>query len=202
NEVSFTEFIEEGSRTTKYKTQRGGLIDVSYGVELTRGLFLAGAVSRFDGSSDVDIDQQIPHPFFFDQMRTLKGTATALKREEIAVHFQAAGITRINRRVHLFLGLGPSLFRLKQTIVKDVTYTQEYPFDEVSFASAQTELQERTRVGANIQLNIVTMVARHVGVDGLVRFSRASMSFTGSDGSKFSVRAGGLHVGIGLRAEF
>jgi hypothetical protein len=202
NKVSFTEFVEQGSRTTTYKTRRGALFDVGFGVEVAHGLFIAGAISRFNASSDAEIDEHVPHPFFFNQMRTLKGTATALPRDEIAGHFQAAGLIPINKGVHLVVAAGPSIFKLKQTFVTDVTYIQEYPYDTVTFERALTKLQEKTRVGVNAQVNVITMVAEHVGVDGFVRFSHASLSFTGSDSSKFTVPAGGLRIGIGLRAEF
>jgi hypothetical protein len=135
-------------------------------------------------------------------MRTLKGKATALARDEIAVHFQAARLISINKRVHLVVAGGPSLFKLKQTFVRDVTYTQEYPYDTVTFERAVTELQEKTRVGFNAQLNLITMVGKHIGVDGVIRFSHASLTYAGSDKSTFIVPAGGVHVGVGLRAEF
>jgi Bacterial SH3 domain len=202
NNVSFTEFVEQGSRTTTYKTRRGALLDVGFGVEARHDLFIAGAISRFNGSSDAKIDEHVPHPFFFNQMRTLKGTAAALPRDEIALHVQAAVLVPITKRVHLVVAAGPSIFKLKQTFVTDVTYIQEYPYDTVTFESALKKLQKKTRVGGNAQVNVTTMVAKHVGVDGFVRFSHASLSFTSSDGSKFAVPAGGLHVGIGLRAEF
>ena len=46
------------------------------------------------------------------------------------------------------------------------------------------------------------MVDRHLGVDGLVRFSKATLPFTGPDDAAFTVLVGGLHIGIGLRAQF
>jgi hypothetical protein len=202
SKVSFTDFVESGSRTTTYKTRRGALLDVGFGVELRRSLFAALAVSRFSGSSDADIVEQVPHPLFFNQPRTLKARATALPRDEVAVHFQAARLVPINRRVHLIVAGGPTLFKLKQTLVRDVTYTQDYPYDAVTFERALTELQEKTRVGFNAQLNVITMVGKHVGVDGLIRFSRTSLTYVGSDKSTFTVPAGGMRIGVGLRAEF
>jgi hypothetical protein len=200
--TSFAQFLEQGSRTTTYNTRGTPLVDIGYGVEVRRGLFAAAAISWMSGSSVADIDQQIPHPFFFERMRSLKAEATALSRDEIALHLQAAGLVPINRRVHLFFGAGPSLFRLKQSFVTDVAYTHEYPFDDVVFDKVDTAIREKTQWGGNVQLNIITMLNRHVGLDGLVRFSRASLRFTLPDESNVAVPAGGLHVALGLRAEF
>jgi hypothetical protein len=202
NTTSFAQFLEQGSRTTTYNTRGTPLVDIGYGVEVRRGLFAAGAISWMSGSSVADIDQQIPHPFFFEQMRTLKAEATALQREEIALHLQAAGLVPISRRIHLFFGAGPSLFKLKQSFVTDVAYTHEYPFDSVVFDKVDTTMREKTQWGGNVQLNIITMMNRHVGLDGLVRFSRASLRFTLPDETNVAVPAGGLHVALGLRAEF
>jgi len=80
NTVTFTEFVEQGSRKTTYTNQRSAVVDVSYGVEIHGGLFAAGAVTRSTGSADARIDEQVPHPFQFNQMRTLTGAATDLAR--------------------------------------------------------------------------------------------------------------------------
>jgi hypothetical protein len=165
-------------------------------------LFFALGVSYVNGTSDVSIEQQIPHPFFFDKNRTVTATVTGLQRDELALHFQAAWIVPISRRVELQVAGGPTLFRLEQTFVTDVNYTEEYPFDTAEFDSAVTETQQKFRWGGNAQLNIVVMLKRQVSLDGLVRYSRASVPFEAPDGSTFDAAAGGLQVGGGLRFGF
>ena len=197
---TFTDFVEQGSRTVTYKTEPVALFDVSYGVEVLRGLFIAGAVSRVNGSRTADIEEQVPHPFLFGEMRTLEGTATDLPREEIAVHFQAAMVASVGRHLQVSVAAGPSFFKLKQTFVTDVAYTQEYPYDTVTYASATTAPSEKNRWGFNVQANVTAMLDRHLGVDGFVRFSQATLRFTGSDESTFTVPAGGVHVGIGFES--
>ena len=199
---TFTDFVEQGSRTVTYKTDPVPLFDVSYGVEVLRGLFIQGAVSRVNGSRIAEIEEQVPHPFLFGQMRTLKGTTTDLSRDEIAVHFQAAAVAPLGRRLQVGIAGGPSFFKLKQTFVTDVAYSQEYPYDTVTYTSATTALSEKNRWGFNVQGNVTYMVDRHVGVDGFVRFSQAKLRFTGPDDAPFTVPVGGVHIGIGLRAQF
>jgi hypothetical protein len=202
NTVSFTEFVEQGSRKLTYSTQRRPLFDVGGGVEIVPGLFIAAAASRYTGFSDVAIDEQIPHPLFFGQMRTLTAEAKDLPRDETALHIQAAGLVRVNKRMHMVLAAGPSLFKLKQGLVTDVKYNQEYPYDVVTFQGIVSAVQEKTAAGFNAQLNVVTMVGRHVGVDGFARFSHATMTFTDAKSVAFTAPAGGLQLGVGLRAEF
>jgi len=199
---TFTDFVEQGSRTVTYKTDPVPLFDVSYGVELFHGLFIQGAVSRVNGSRTAEIEEQVPHPFLFGQMRTLKGTSTDLSRDEVAVHFQAAAVASLSRHLQVGVAGGPSFFKLKQSFVTDVAYTQDYPYDTVTYTSATTALSEKNRWGFNVQGNVTYMVDRHLGVDGLVRFSKATLPFTGPDDAAFTVLVGGLHIGIGLRAQF
>jgi hypothetical protein len=199
---TFTENQEQGSRTTSYTTRRVPLADFSGGYEVHRGLFVGAAVSRSSGSADGQIDEQSPHPFFFNQPRTLKASVTDLPRDEIALHIQAGSLVPMSRHVHLFVAAGPTMFKLRETFVTGVNYAQDYPYDTITFQNALTAQQEKTRVGINAQADVVAMFSRHVGVDGFVRFSYASLKFAASDGSTFAVQAGGVHVGISLRAEF
>jgi hypothetical protein len=199
---SFTVFVEEGTRNITYETRQTPLLDVSGGGEIQRNLFVAVAVSWAKGKVDADINEQVPHPFYFDQKRTLEGTAEKLSREEIAGHFQLAKRAPLTRRVSFVLGAGPSVFRLKQAFVTDVTYNETYPFDSVEFRGATTTEQRKTGWGGNVQLNVVTMLSRQAGIDVLIRYSRGFVNFPGSAGSTTRVPTGGLHVAIGLRGEF
>jgi hypothetical protein len=199
---SFTLFVEEGTRKTSYKTRQTPLVDVSGGGEIQRNLFVAIAVSWAKGKVDADINEQVPHPFYFDQKRTLQGTAERLSREEFAGHFQVAKRAPLTRRISVLLGAGPSVFRLKQAFVTDVTYNETYPFDSLEFRSAAATEQQKTGWGGNVQLNIVTMLSRQAGIDVLMRYSRGFVRFPGSTGSTIRVPTGGIHVAIGLRGEF
>jgi hypothetical protein len=200
--ATFTKNVEEGTLDVVYDNQRTPLFDVGYGIEINGGLFFAVGVSYVNGTSDVTIEQQVPHPFFFDKKRTVTGTVTGLQRDELALHLQAAWVQSISQRIQIQVAGGPTLFRLEQTFVTDVNYTEEYPFDTAEFDSAVTEKQDKVRWGANAQLNVVVMLNRQVSIDGLVRYSRATVPFEASDGSTFDAAAGGLQVGAGLRFQF
>jgi len=183
---TFTDFVEQGSRTVTYKTDPVPLFDVSYGVEVLRGLFIQGAVSRVNGSRTAEIEEQVPHPFLFGQMRTLKGTATDLSRDEIAVHFQAGAVAPLGRRLQVGIAGGPSFFKLKQTFVTDVAYSQEYPYDTVTYTSATTALSEKNRWGFNVQGNVtyqgsVTVSALISTSSGRCNGTRSNVSGSATD---------------------
>jgi hypothetical protein len=202
NTTPITEFVESGSRNVRYATPGIPGFDVGAGVQVMRRLFVGGAVSAFTGSSVGDVNAEIPHPFFFDKKRELTASVGGLERQELGVHIQAATILPISRRIRVLLAGGPSLFRVRQELVTDALYSQEYPFDAVTFTSARTEVQAKTAFGFHGQASLVTMLSSRVGADVLVRYSTASVLFDGPDGSTFSASLGGLQVGLGLRAIF
>ncbi len=200
--TTFTKNVEEGTLDVAYENQTVPVIDVGAGVEVYRGLFLAASMSYASGTSDVTIDQEIPHPFFFDRTRRATATVAGLPRDELALHLQAAWILPVGRRIQLSAAGGPTLFRLDQTLVTDVDYIEEYPFDSVVLDDAVTEIQRQFRWGFNVQVNVITMLSRHLGVDGLIRYSRATVPFDGPDESTLDVPAGGFEVGVGVRFGF
>lgn len=202
NTVAITEFVETGSRKVGYTTPGAPAVDVGIGVQVRRGLFLGGAVSAFNASTEGELTAEIPHPFFFDQKRTLTASVDGLERQELGIHIQAATIVPLNRRMRIFLAGGPSLFRVRQELVSNVSYSQEYPFDVVTFTGATRESQAKTGLGFHGQGGLVAMFSRRVGADVLVRYSSASVQFESSDGSTFSASFGGLQVATGIRAIF
>ncbi len=202
NTISLTEFVESGSRNVRYRTPGVPGLDVGAGIQVMRRLFVGGAVSAFSASTAGAVTAEIPHPFFFNQKRTLTAPVGGLDRIELGAHIQAATILPIHRRIRVMLAAGPSVFRVRQELISNVSYNHEYPFDEVTFGAATTESQARTAFGYHAQAGVVTMFSRRLGADLLVRYSEATAVFDGSDGETFSASVGGLQFGLGLRALF
>ena len=200
--TTFPLFVETATINTSYTVPKGKLFDGGLMYRLAGNFGVGVALSSFSERHDAAVTGSIPHPFFFNTPRQLTGTATSLERSEFAANIQVAYLYQ-SRRYEVVISGGPTVFRVSQDLVSNATYTDAYPHDTVTFTSATTVKGEGTKTGFNIGADIGYKLSRSVGVGGLARFSRATLSLplTGS-ASDVSVDAGGLQVAGGVRFYF
>jgi len=163
---------------------------------------VGGVVTWRQRNDSASVTQQIPHPFFYNRLTTLSGQAGDLTRDEIAAHLQFGWLVPFAGRAQIVIGAGPSLFRIRQPIVTEVTYASDYPYDVVNFASAKTTTESKTGVGFHGQFELSVQLAGPIAVQTTGRYSDASVKFESAEGNSFNGRAGGFQVGAGLRLQF
>ncbi len=118
NSIAITEFVEQGSVDSSYNVKAGPQLDVAGGARVWRSLGIGIGITRFSKSGTASVAGKIPHPFFFNQTRSVEGEAAGLKREELAFHIQAMAIVPGGERLSLAVFAGPSFFNVKQGIVQ------------------------------------------------------------------------------------
>ncbi len=200
--VDFDLYREPTSFDTAYDVPAGLAFDVSGGVKLWRHLGVAVAVSQYDQSGDASISAQLPHPFFFNHLRPLDGTAQNLTRSETAVHVGALYMKSLSRKLLLTLSGGPSIVWYKQDVVSSIGVTETYPFDSVQFSRANTEQRDGTAIGGFGSGEVYYKLASQVAVGGGARFSRATDDVQTGPDQFVSIKTGGLQVGGGVRILF
>ena len=84
----------------------------------------------------------------------------------------------------------------------DFTYTQSYPYDEAQFATSDTLMATKMRIGFNIGGDAAFFFTRQVGIGVKVAMSRTTLVLPIADDREAAVEAGGLMTGIGLRLRF
>ena len=203
-----TEFVNGATVKTDLEDRRfdatssvkaGPVVNVAVGA-IARQLGFGVGITRFSRSTPTTLTGSIPHPFFFNQPRTVTGNVDGLKREELAVHVQVRGILPVGARCQVMLFGGPSFFRVKQDNVTDFTYTQSYPYDQAQFSSAQTDKVNKSAAGFNAGGDVAFFFARQIGVGVSATFSRAEVDAPAAAGGK--IKAGGVQIGAGLRIRF
>jgi len=199
--VTFKVYAEDGSFLTNYSVKSAPVFDAGGGLRLWKGLAVGIGVSRYNKSGSGDVKAQVPHPFFFNQMREVDGTAGGLTREETALHLQVLYMVPVGRIALAFFG-GPSFFSIKQTLVSAVSYNESYPYDTATFATATTEGASKSVTGFNAGVDVAYMFARNIGVGGGVRYARASTTLTSGSAGDVTMHVGGAQVGAGLRVRF
>jgi hypothetical protein len=204
-----TVFLEPSTITTSYTVPRGKLFDGGILYRLAGSFGVGVALSSFSERNDAPVTGSIPNPFGplgsstpAYPTRALNGTANGLQRSELAAHIQAAYVITM-KRYDIAISGGPTIFRVSQDLVSDAVYAETYPYDTVAFTSATTVETERTKVGFNVGVDVGYRLSRKLGVGGLARFSRATLSLplTGS-AANVEVDAGGLQVAGGVRFFF
>jgi hypothetical protein len=195
-------YLETATINTAYGVPKGVLVDGGILFRLVGNLGVGVAVSTFAKQQDATVSGSIPHPFFFNTPRSISGTAPGLRRTELITHIQAAYIIS-TRRMDIAVAGGPSFFNVSQDLVSDVTFTETYPYDTATFGTAPTARVTVNKVGFNAGVDVGVKFSRSLGVGGLVRFSRVSVSFPlAGSASGVSSDAGGLQVGAGVRFYF
>jgi hypothetical protein len=188
-------------------------LTVDHGVAIALG-FNVGAAVRIipqlwvgvqyaiaDMEPSASITAVIPHPLLFNVPRTVPGSITGVAHKEQNVHVDLMYALPV-RAVDVKVMVGPTFFSLKQDFVSGVTITEIYPFDAATFASATTKQLSKTAVGFNAGVDIARLLTPHLGVGGLVRYSRADAEFDDPSIGQQTVKAGGVEVTAGVRVRF
>jgi hypothetical protein len=193
---------ETADATVDYGAGSSRWFGGSVGLRLWRqlGAGVAFSSARRDGTAV--IDARIPHPFHFDQRREISGEAPSLTRSEAGLHLQVLYIVPSNGRIRIMLAAGPSRFNVEQDVVHAVRFTEDYPFDDAVFQRAETLSRSASAVGFNVGADVAYMFTRAIGVAGVARYTRATVDLERPDGGRFSVDAGGMQGGLGLRVTF
>jgi hypothetical protein len=197
-----TVYRETATIYTSYAASRGKMFDGGVLIRVKGGFGIGAAASEFSKTDAASISGTIPHPFFFNTLRPINGTASPLERSETAVHIQAAYVAS-TKRIDVAISGGPSFFSVSQDLVADVAYSETYPYDTATFTSATVSRVSATKLGFNVGADVGVKLSKNVGVGGLIRFSRASMTFPLTNtASGVSVDAGGVQAGGGVRFFF
>jgi hypothetical protein len=194
--------LETASIDTSYSVPRSQFFDGGVLVRVKGGFGVGAALSMFMKSSPASVGGTIPHPFVFTAPRMLSGMTSSLERRETGVHVQAAYVVS-SKRVDVAIAGGPTIFSVSQELVADATYTDTYPYDTVTFTGATVSKVSATKLGFNISGDVSVKLSKHVGVGGLIRFSRATIDFPlAGTASGVSADVGGAQAGGGIRFYF
>ena len=196
------ENAEDGRLDTKYAVKGGATFDVAAGGIVWRRLGVGVGVSRFSVATPVSLSATVPHPFFFNQPRSVNGEVTGLKREEMAIHVQVRGVLPVGDRLQVMVFGGPSFFQITQGVITDFSYTDSYPYDTATFSAATTTDASVSKLGFHLGGDVAFFFTKQVGIGATVQFAGASVVLPAADGTTQSVQVGGGRAGGGLRLRF
>lgn len=195
---SLEEYLEPAPATARLPKKT--LVSVDGGVATNiYGPIGAGlAVTYVNNRDDAVVGADVPHPFYFAQLRQVSGTVS-VQHTELVTHLNVVYLVT-SPSVEFSLSAGPSIFNVEQDLVVDVEYDETYPYDVATFSQAVTERVQQTKVGYNVTADVTWKASRYFGLGGSVRFSRARVAYAtvgGLDDTEMDV--GGLQVAGGIR---
>jgi len=194
---TFTLYQETGRTETSYEAGGGAIFEGGAAVRFWKGLGVGGVISHFTVDSPATVTSSEPHPFFLQRPRVVTGEAEGLRREETAVHVQAQYQFPPFGRLHVVLAGGPSFIDVKQSIVIDVKYTEEFPYDTATFTGVESKRASGTATGFNAGVDLQWMFNPNLGVGALVRITKATVDMS-VDNRTIPIDAGGAQIAAGI----
>jgi hypothetical protein len=203
-EQPFREYLEQGAFTFERTISKRLFYDAGLAVRLVGGLYAGATFSFFSDTGAGAVVARVPHPFFFNQPRTVTGEVRNAKRTEIGEHLQLSWTAPAGNLEFTFFG-GPSMFTTEQLLVTRLSLSlneEVYPYDTLSFPGATTETLKENVFGYNAGVDMNWRFAPRVGLGILIRYAHGSKDFIPTGGQPVKVETGGLHAGGGLRLTF
>lgn len=196
------DYAETGSITTNYGNGSGVELDVMGGARVHAQLGIAGGFSYYARPQDAVVDAQVPHPFYFHQLRNASFDDATLKGREIGVHISLLWMPQWNRRQAFVLYGGPSFFHVSHGAVAHLDLKQQYPFDEVTITGTTSDTRSSNAVGFHVGADFSHFFTSWVGVGVGARYSRAAIDVDESADDSTTGVAGRPKVSGGLRFRF
>ena len=207
--VSFAETLRATENVTfgaRYESARGALFDAGAGVRLTNNFGAGVTASWFERSRSGSFELLVPNPIVANRPLDLAGSVGGLKRSELGIHIQGLYAFGLGPRTRLMVSGGPTVFAIRQDLVRSIEFDKLPGFTGLTFHDALIAEVAETTIGFNAGGDLTWRLASRLGIGAIVRYTRGTATFDPGAESGVSraieVRAGGLHVGGGIRLLF
>jgi hypothetical protein len=194
----FTVYDEAASLTGQQSLESAPIFDVSAGYRLGRTWAVAVGLSRYSNDGPLRVSALVPHPAFYDQLRTVNVVADGARHSELAVNLMYVYLMPMTRKIDLAFSAGPSIIAVKQDIVSAIAIEPEAgpSFSSPTVTDITVTEQRKTAIGINVGADAAYMFSPRYGVGFTVQYLWGSADI---DGTTDSVKVGGLQALAGLR---
>ncbi len=206
-----TIFEEEASADVAADGKSDFAFDVGGGVRLFDNLGVGVSYSRYDTKLDSVLEASIPHPILFN-MPAVDSLEVPLARKEDALHISAVYTIPVTSKFQIGLLGGPTHFRYEQEAISTFMIHLRLDFPEFTIDLRDPVLTtlEGSAWGYHVGADVTYLFTDHIGVGGLVRYSRASTDVenpleagrTMTSNTSASLELGGLQLLAGVRIRF
>jgi hypothetical protein len=163
-------------------------------------------VSVLRRSTDAAVTLNVPSLISGNAPLSLDGLVSDLERRDIGIHLQGLYAFGLGGSSRVTLSGGPSIFNLSQDLVRSIEFDTLPGLTTLKFDQAFVTHAAKTVLGFNVGADLTWNFATHMGVGTIARYSRADVTLDPGSASGVNrsvmLRAGGVHVGAGLRFGF
>jgi hypothetical protein len=200
---SWASFAETAAVTVENPAVNAGGVDVGGAFRVWRNLAVGAAVTVVSRSGDATVSGSMPNPLYLNRPIALDG-GFGTSNSQVGFHLQVGWVVPMPPKMQLMVFGGPSIFQVKQTIVQaqGIGLSAGYPFESGAISTANTTEASETAIGFGAGADVSYFFSRTVGVGGIVRYAKASVSFPVTGQPSVETDAGGFQVGAGLRVRF
>ena len=181
----------------------GPIFDVAGGYRVWENFFVGVGYSSFSKKGDSSVTARIPNPLFFDQFKTVTQAVSDLEHKEQNVYLQGMWFFDVSEKIDVAVQGGVAFVSVTQA--RFTAFGVPSGTQDLSF-KVGSESQRTT--GGTVGFDGTYLVRRNIGVGLFMRYVAASVAFpaVGDEKAGFvalnDVKAGGFHVGVGIRYRF
>lgn len=195
-----TAYYETATTNLGYDVKKGTPFLAAVGFRITRSIGVEMGVDVSSRNLESTYSTSVPHPLIFNNPRTAGGNGShSLSENTIFLNFVFGA--RFGR-FGLDLFGGPAYIFSKAQIISDMSYSQSYPYDDISLSTSTKEVSMNVfgyNGGARILFYFSDTVALFTGA----RFIGGKASFDPETGLPFpEITLGGFRAGGGLKILF
>lgn len=197
---TFDVYEETATLSSAGELKSKPVYDASIGYLFTDTFGVSVGVSYYTQKEDVTVLAQVPHPIFFDQVRTASYQAQDIKNTTTAININAVFMIPFTTQMSFSVSGGPSIVMVNQDVVTAANLQSENPpFSAPNISSITVTAEKKTAFGFNVAGDAVYAITPQVGVGVTARYLLASADIAGLN-DKLNV--GGFQVLGGLRLKF
>jgi hypothetical protein len=197
----FTVHAEDATLEADASVGIGPVFGARGGVRVWKNMAVGGGLEVASTKQNLAVTGRLPHPFQFNTLREVSGTADGLDRFETLVAFELSWLAALSRRIDMFVFGGPAYISVRQEMATRIQFTESYPYDTATFTGVETASVSGGSVGATGGVDVCYLLTRHLGLGGHLRYSYASTTLKPST-EPSSVPLGGLQAAFGARILF
>ncbi|MGQ0735696.1 MAG: outer membrane beta-barrel protein [Acidobacteriota bacterium] len=203
--ATFRLYDENGTKGVASAIDSGTLFDVSIGARVWENVSVGLGYHRGTSSGEAAVTASVPNPLFFGRNRNATAVVDGLDRTEYAFHLQIGYMMPVHEKLDVHVFGGPSLFRLRQDVVGDVTFAEQaFPFtnvDAIAVLAERPASATGVNVGVDVTYHLYDTTNAKFGVGGFLRYTAAKADIVILENAVES-DLGGIQVGLGARIRF